>query len=247
MKEHAENYKPAEKLDLKDIKNELPKVFSKVHCPSCNEPVVADNLSLQNNVAKCSGCNVIFSIGEEIKSVNASTEIKQDIFRPEGIELFHFRDDLDITVNGQLMHWFDGLGIVLFFGIALFSTLFYFTDVPISPFIPIMSTIGLFYFLYKISDFAKSKTYIDVNNKYLSIKYRPKNFRKDKTYKVDEIDQLYIKNVGGYAIYLVINDLEGQKHEKLIAVKSISKAKYLEQEIERYLNIENRVVPEANV
>ena len=67
MKEPIERYKPAEKLDLKEIKNEFPKVFEQVHCPSCSETVVADNLNLQNSVAKCSTCNVIFSISEQIK------------------------------------------------------------------------------------------------------------------------------------------------------------------------------------
>jgi hypothetical protein len=46
---------------------------------------------------------------------------------------------------------------------------------------------------------------------------------------------------------MIINGLEGQKHEKLITVNTLSKAKYLEQEIERYLQIEQRVVPEATV
>ena len=104
------------------------------------------------------------------------------------------------------------------------------------------------YFIYQVMNSSKNKTYIDINAQSLSIKSRPKNLKKDKTYTVDEIDQLYLKYTadGYYGIYLIINGMEGQKHEKLLSVNTLSKAKYLEQEIERYLNIEDRKVPEAN-
>lgn len=47
MKEQPkEQYKPVEKLELQDIKNEFPKVFKKVYCPSCEEDVNADDLNL---------------------------------------------------------------------------------------------------------------------------------------------------------------------------------------------------------
>ena len=53
--------------------------------------------------------------------------------------------------------------------------------------------------------------------------------------------------MGYYTIHMIINGLEGQKHEKLMTVKTLSKAKYLEQEIERYLKISDREVPEAGI
>lgn len=251
MKEPIERYKPAEKLDLKEIKNEFPKVFEQVHCPSCSKTVVADNLNLQNSVAKCSTCNVIFSISEQIKNVSASGEMKQEVFRPEGIELFYYKDDLDITIQ-QHIQGLDVWGLVLFPVIALFSISIYFLgEQSISPFIPIAFSIAAFYFIHRAYNYTNNKTYIDVNNNYLSIKSRPKHFKKDKTYNADEIDQLYIKYAvdgsGYFSIYMIINSIDGQKHKKLITVNTLSKAKYLEQEIEKYLNIENRKVPEANV
>ena len=66
-----------------------------------------------------------------------------------------------------------------------------------------------------------------------------------------KIDQLYLKPSqempGHYNIHMVINGMEGQKHERLMKVSSLSKAKYLEQEIENYLGIENRAVPESGL
>ena len=110
---------------------------------------------------------------------------------------------------------------------------------------------GALYFIYRALNYSKNKTYIDINDRALSIKYRPKNFKKDKTFDAVEIDQLYIRHAvdgsGHYSIYMIINGLKGQKHEKLINVNTLSKAKYLEQEIEGYLKIEHRKVPEATV
>ncbi len=250
MKEQPEEqYKPAEKLDLKNIKREFPKVFKKVHCPSCEEEVNADDLNLQNSVAKCGSCNVIFSIEEEVEIVKTKKEMKQEVFRPEGIDLFHYKDDLDITIQ-QHFQGLDVFGIILMPALAFFSFLFHFAKgVPI--YYPIIFTLGSLYFIYRALNYSKNKTYIDINDRALSIKSRPKNFKKDKTFDAIEIDQLYIRHAvdgsGYYSIYMIINGLEGQKHEKLITVNTLSKAKYLEQEIERYLNIEHRDVPEATV
>ena len=61
-------------------------------------------------------------------------------------------------------------------------------------------------------------------------------------------DRLYLKPSAdgiGISIHMIINGLDGQKHVKLITINTISKAKYLEQEIEKYLNIIDREVPEG--
>ena len=86
----------------------------------------------------------------------------------------------------------------------------------------------------------------------MTIRSQPKNFNKDKTISTVDIDQLYIKHHvaegSNYAsIWMIVNKASGQVHEKLVTVKNLSKAKYLEQEIERYLHIENRKVIESNV
>lgn len=238
----------AEKLDLKEIKKEFPKAYKKISCPSCKEEVGALNIELHNCLAKCENCNVIFSIEDEAASVKTKKEMKQTVLRPEGIDLFYFKDDLEISILQPFMGAFNGLGIMLSLLIAIFALLFYFTDT-ISIYYVILSLLGFFYFIYRGSQYTKNKTYIDINKRFLSIKHRPKNLNKDKHYPVDEIDQLYLKRsaTGYYTIYMQANTIEGQKHEKLISVKTLSKARYLEQEIEKYLNIENKEVQEATV
>lgn len=249
MKQPKESYKPAEKLELKEVTKETAKVFKKIHCPSCEGEVNADNLNLQNSVAKCSNCNVIFSIKEELDSLILDEEIKQEFLRPEGIDLFYFKEDLEITVQ-QHIQGLDLAGLILFPALAFFAILIYFVkSIPI--YFPIGFTLASFYYIYRSMNYSKNKTYIDVNDQFLSIKARPKHFVNDKKYAANDIDQLYLKHAadgsGHYTVFMIINGIEGQKHEKLLTVNSLSKAKYLEQEIERYLNIEQRKVPEATV
>ncbi len=251
MKEPLEEYKPAEKLELKAIKEEMPKVFQKISCPACTAEVIADNLNLQQSVAKCGSCNVIFSIEKELESVKSKTEMKQEIFRPEGIDLFYYKEDMELTVQ-QHIHGVDAAGIIFTPLLAIFTIfLFFFGKKEISPFIPIAFTMSALYYIHKAFNYSKNKTFINVNDKFLEIKSRPKNFKKDKHFDVHDIDQLYLKHAtdaaGHYAIFMVVNGAEGQKHEKLVTVNSLSKAKYLEQEIERYLDIKDRAVPEATV
>ncbi|MBT8229648.1 MAG: hypothetical protein KJO50_05265 [Bacteroidia bacterium] len=249
MEEQKMKYKSVEKLELKDLKGELPKAYSKVHCPSCNEEVAADNLNLQNTIAKCNSCNVLFSLNDQIKSLSSISETRQEVLRPEGIDMFYYKNDLDITIQ-QHIQGLDMAGLIFAPTLAFFSIILFVAGKISAPYFPVASVIMTLYFIYRAYNYSKNKTYIDVNNKYLSIKNRPKHFKKDRTYYVEDIDQLYIKHAvdgsGYFTIQMIINGLEGQKHVKLLTVNTLSKAKYLEQEIERYLDIENRKVPEAN-
>ena len=93
MKEPLKQYKPKEpapdlfreKLELPKIKKELPKVYKRISCPACTEALNAEHIDLPNNVAKCGSCHVVFSIEEELASLKVKQEIKQEIFRLEGI------------------------------------------------------------------------------------------------------------------------------------------------------------------
>lgn len=247
MKEPIKDYKPAEKLELPKIKKEFPKVFKKVSCPSCSQEVGADHINLQNSLAKCGSCDVIFSIEEEVASLKVKEEIKQEFFRPEGIDLFYYKDDLEISIQ-QHVAGFDAYGISLMPVIALIAIFLYFAE-GISIYFPLVTTLISLYFIIKAFLYRKYRTYIDISDRSLTLKYRPQNFKKDKTFSAEDIDQVYLKHSSdgiGVAIYLIINGQKGQHHQKLLSVKTLSKAKYIEQEIERYLGIENRKVLEAN-
>ncbi len=247
MKEPFEQYKPAVKLELEELQNEASKVFKKISCPSCAGEVSADNLNLEKSLAKCGSCHALFSIEEEVEALKNKKEVKQKYLRPEGIDLFYYKDDLDITLP-QHIHWVDVMGMVFAPPLALLTIFIFFAE-SISVLIPIGFLLVAIYYIYKAFRYSSYKTYIDVSHRFLHIKSRPKNLNKDRTYAVNEIEQLYvsINPSGYYDIHIIVNGLEGQKHEKLVTVKTLSKAKFLEQEIEHYLGIVDRVVPEANI
>jgi hypothetical protein len=250
QEEPLELYKSTEELELPELKKEIPKAYKKVNCPSCNEEIGADNLNLQLNVGKCGSCNAIFSIEEDVKAVMGKQLMKQDIIRPEGIDLFYYKDDLDITINKHLQG-LDAVGTFILPSFSFLSIILYFAKgIPVL--FPVILTLASLYFIFKAFNYSKrNKTLLNINNRILSIKSHPRNLTKDKSYNSGEIDQVYIKHAadgsGYYSIHMIINGIEGQKHEKLLTVNSLSKAKFLEQEIERYLGIEDRKVPESIV
>lgn len=252
MKEPIKQYKPVEKLELPKIKKEFPKVFKKVNCPSCSQNVGADQINLEKSLAKCGSCDVIFSIEEEVKSLSEEKKIKQEHFRPEGIDLFHFKNDLEITLEGQPSNWDISLwglffliaGICVFMSINKGIALLY-------PFLAIMATL---YFTFRMINYKKNRVYIDINNESLTVRHSPGSFVKNQSFSAEDIDQVYLKQSitqatmkGSYYmdLYVIVNGRDGQFHQRLFGVSTLSKAKYLEQEIEKYLGIEDRKVPEA--
>ena len=127
MKEPIKDYKPAEKLELPKVKKEFPKVFKKIICPSCKESVNADQLNLEKSIAKCGSCHVVFSIEEELSNLNTKNEIKQEVFRPEGIDLFYYKDDMEITLDGHVNQW-DIVWFTLFLPGFIFTLIAYFNN-----------------------------------------------------------------------------------------------------------------------
>ncbi|MEM9547146.1 MAG: hypothetical protein AAGA77_14290 [Bacteroidota bacterium] len=251
MHKQKEKYKLSERLELGGLNVEDTRKFENINCPSCSSEILSADISLQNSMAKCSNCNAIFSIENEIEKVKSKEEVKQQFLRPEGIDLFHYKDELDITLDQHIQ----GLDLWAISLIPIFALgaimIFFMSDKPMSPYIPITLTMISLYYIYKGLSYSKYKTYIEVNQKFLNIKHRPNNLKKDKSFAADEIDQLYLKPStempGHFVIHMIINGVEGQRHEKLMKVNSLSKAKFLEQEIEKYLNIMDRKVPESGM
>ena len=167
MKEPIKQYKAADpvpdKLELPKIKKEFPKVFKRISCPSCSENLNAEHIDLPNGVAKCGSCHVIFSIEEEVKSVKVKEEIKQEIFRPEGIDLFYYKGDLEIATR-QPIHPLDAFAMIMFPFFAFMTWLMYLKK-GFSINFPIFFAVGTLYFIYRAFTYNKAKSYIDINER----------------------------------------------------------------------------------
>jgi len=245
-------YKSVEKVSLDGVAKVLPKTFKKISCPSCGTDTPADNLNLQHQLGKCGNCGAVFSIKAEIQEIESAQETKTQIFKPEGIDVFYFQDNMDITVDQHI----EGADAWLISMVPSFTFLVWMITlasdkVSIPLWIPIIMSVFSLYYIYKAITYKRNKTYLEINKHQFTIQHRPKNYKKDHQYTSSQIDQIYLKHSttrpGFFTLFMILNGPDGQKHEQLISVSTLSKAKYLEQEIEHYLGIEDRKVPEATV
>ncbi len=230
------------KLELKELKKEKSKVFKKLHCPACETPIPADNININDKIAKCGGCDAIFPFHEAVSEFTSQNTIKQEVIRPEGIDIFHFQDELDITIQQPMVGFdaFMGMMAAVFF---LVLELYFITGSFSFYWVMGFSLFPL-YFLYNYMNRAKNKINLSVDDKQLTIKWRPKKFVKDKVFDIHDIDQIYVNKANG--VSMIINGDDGQQHVRLLhPLSTPSKAKYLEQEIEKHLGITDRKVLEA--
>lgn len=255
-KDPLEKYKYAERLELKDV--EMPNAVSKtICCPSCSSEIPAEDLNIHSHIGKCTNCNKIFSFSEEVDNLVHKDVVSQEILKPEGIEIWQYQDELDVSVEqpwsiGEILAltFFPGFVFALL-GIVIENvTPTALTRAALIAFLIMSFVAYIAYFFIR----KRHRVYIHIDEHDLYVERRPRKFVKDKRYAIDEIDQVYIKNVKSSSngantigLYMIVNGLDGQKHVTLInSIKSRSKAKFLEQEIEKHLNIKDRRVPEEN-
>ena len=76
-------HKPLEKLELNETKQST---FIRINCPSCDSPVNAADLNINDKIAKCSSCDSVFSFEQEIQQLLSLSPIKQEVAKPAGID-----------------------------------------------------------------------------------------------------------------------------------------------------------------
>lgn len=234
------------KLELKDLKKNRQDIFKPINCPSCGSSVPAVNININDKVGKCDNCNVLFSIEQDVADLNSEVKLKQEVIRPEGIDIFYFDEELDLSIQ-QPISPFEVFLFThnLMFGILILVMRMSF-PIPLWVAAPLfmLSLYGLFNLLFR----SHHKIFIGIDKKHLSIVRRPRKFIKDKIFDIKDIDQLYVKSKGTKGqLFMIVNGDDGQKHIKLTPfLSSKSKARYLEQEMERYLDIEDREIPEES-
>jgi len=238
-----ENQEYQYKLELKELESQKKSGFQKIHCPSCGESVPADHININDKIAKCGGCHAVFPFQHKIDELLNSRQPKQTVLRPDGIDLYAYKNELEIAVKQPTSGWDVVPWSVWPWFPLLFTALFFTKGFPLV--ILLCSwLIGVFPIMNLINR-SKHKIYLTMDDVYFNIQWRPKKFVKDKRFLVRDIDQIYIRDYHGYhQVMMIVNQAGGQKHEHLITIIGISKARFLEQEIEKYLKIEDRKVPE---
>jgi hypothetical protein len=239
---------------LNKTKKSKTMTSSKVVCPNCHHPAQANDINIQDKLAKCSSCHEVFSFQHTLQSLlNQTQQIeKKKLGRQKDIDIFEFKGELSISI----INFTDSLALItlILSVITGFGIIVSATDHGMSAAMPfIISTILLVIFtVYRFIGYKNNKTYIDIDDQYLYIRNRPKNFQKDKIYNRSNIQQIYQKVYGGhpdsspyYHVWMIYDGTEGEEHIKITPyLRSRSRALYLEQELENYLGITDESVPE---
>lgn len=251
------DHKHIEKFRLKLPKTEEDVVdaLQKINCPSCGTPASSDNINIQDKIAKCDPCDGVFSFASKIQAtekispvpVKTRTKANHPISQPVGVVMFREDDALEMDLTTGL-------------GGGLISTLFLFPIYALLAFgayadnggaflkwiIILLSFIGVF-LIWNLFPY-KRKVHLVVADKMLSLEWDPSLFKKTKQYSTEDISQVYVKKPTGTSkpsIYIVVDGDKGQRHVKLIDhIKTLSQAKFIEQEIEDYLGITDSSIME---
>ena len=117
----AGEYKESFKEDFLDLNSpdlSEPENYVEICCPKCDSAIPADDLNIDDKIGKCTSCNIVFPFEKEIASLkNEHRKTSQRILRPEGIEMFHFNDELELSFKSA----FSMIEQIMLFAIPFFS------------------------------------------------------------------------------------------------------------------------------
>ncbi len=230
------------KLELKSLEKRKNSNFQKISCPNCGQSIPADDINIQDKIAKCRGCHAVFPFQHKLDTLLTTRKPEQTVVRPEGVDLYAYQNELELSLRQNasivdIFPWVFWPLLPIFFTIAFFNEGF--------PLVVMLASwmIGIFPIMNLLT-FSKHRVYITMDDVYLNIQWRPKKLIKDRRFLVRDIDQVYVKKINAYhSVILMINQPSGQKEVTVLSDISLAKTRFLEQEIEKYLKIEDREVP----
>ncbi len=246
--EAEEAYK---ELDFKEFGHNL------LSCPKCRHFISGQDINIEKTIAKCSNCNHVFAFEHD----HSSKQIKPSKILPKGVETLKLGSELDIrlkwtetTSNGG--RWF----------LMLFTAMWNLILLPFVIGVIVSGAWGILLFLsahlavgmgllWHLATIYMNQTSISVTKRRIQIRTTPlRSFLwKRKDVDVDTIRQLYVTKYVqstsngvpnyAYALYAVLDS--GEK-VSLIRGMNFETQSFVEQEIEGYLGIQNRKVPEES-
>ena len=225
----------------------------KLKCPSCGATARAEDINIDKLVAKCQACNTVFVFEEKIQ---LAARRRPEVLLPPGIDAYSLPSEIDMLVSWRR----SSHSFLIFFTIFWNAILSIFVAVAITTgswsilaFISVHLAIGIGLLYYTTATLFNT-THINVDNFNLLVEHRPIKvpFIRDRDIPVMDIDQIYIdKYVAGrtngrpnyaYGVNLITKD---EKTIKLVrGLRDSQHARYIEQEVEKFLSIPDRPVDE---
>ena len=222
-------------------------------CPNCATPTRAENINIKDLVAKCHHCNSVFSFTDDLPK---PVRNRPEIMLPHGIEAFHSLSALDIEISWRQTT--KNLGFLIFF--ALFwngiLSVFVVTALVTGEYEMLLFTslhllvgISLIYFIITV---LLNKTFIYVSRREISVEHRPLRvpFYPNRRIQAMDLDQLFVQRyVNGktngrtnHAFSVTARMRTGSDVKLVKGLRQPEQAAYVEQQIEKFLHIEDRAV-----
>ena len=223
-----------------------------LHCPDCQRSVPVSNINIQELAPKCDTCQTVFFFDRDGSRLRPPERPAVEL--PDGMKVSRMLGELELSYSWRR----HASGFLLVFGLFWNAMLIPFVLVAVASgqymvFLGIglhlLVGIGLLYYI--LASFLNS-TYITVTPFELHIEHRPLPvpMRSKRVLSSKQIAQLYIsKYASGKTngqpnwAFAVEALLQNQSTLRLLSgLKTAGFASYLEQEIERFLNLADRRV-----
>ena len=233
----------------------------KLECPNCGASVPATNINVQETIAVCPACDTVFNFSGGDVNVGSSAmqatkpknKFKYDEVRmPNSFDVQETDQKLTISYS-----WFSCIAPFLtFFALVWNGIIFgiFFPAIsgfnnlgfPFAFFPLIFGGVGVGLVYFNIAQYV-NRTYIVIGPKEMQIYSKPLPMPNTQTIKHDEIHQVYAKqrinrNSDGKRTitYEVQAAMHGNQHKKLVgSLSNAEQALFIEQEIEKYLGIDD--------
>ncbi|MGA1871190.1 MAG: hypothetical protein ACMUJM_21880 [bacterium] len=218
-------------------------------CNECKNVIPASHIDLNQKIAKCTHCNALFNCSHQLSQI--SIEEREKIGLPQHIEIdedairlvimrkwfnlkYIFFTLFTLFWDGFMIMWFTIALIQKQYGMAAFGTLH--------------GLVGIFLTYFTIAGYI-NKTYIYVDNCILKILHHPLPWYGNIQIDSSELEQLYSKEKVTYSrngqnisYDLHAKTTSGKDVGILSGLENSEQVLFIEQEIERYLNIQDRPV-----
>jgi hypothetical protein len=236
-----------------------------VRCKRCLSLVSEININRAEQVAHCERCGALFSLAKiydtslepESKHIRNYKSLKPEVYEiPKGLNVMHHGFELFIqSKSGTATKIFLTLFSLFWNGVvSIFVLVALFTgEFTILLFISLHLAIGLIMGYYTLSLYL-NKNEIIVDKRSLRTKHGPLKFPFKKEHYIESnlINQIYcqkyvVATVNGqprYGYKVVLRKNDGEVLDILKGLEVYHQALYLEQQIESYLNLEDKNVEE---
>lgn len=226
-------------------------------CKNCGAPIQKEDIHLDLKLVVCSHCGAVFGpgAGELPQATPEWSEPRRAVPLPKGVEM-----DTDITGLKITYRWFSPktLGL-LFFAVLWDGFLVFWYGIALSGGAPsqmllfgsLHVLVGLFITYQVLTGFLNATT-IQADMGRLTIHHGPLPWPGNRDLSADALDQLYVKQQISYSrrggrtvTYQLFARLRDGREVKLISnISNPNQGLYIEQELERYLSIPDRPMPD---